>query len=257
MRSISFGTLTALTLLAAACGEQPTGAVETPLQEPLLAAVRCHADRQTLSCENGGETGMNRSVIIFGGQSRYVRLASSGTAYDSVTAPSQVQLPAGVTFSVIRTAGQHTCALGSDGAAYCWGRDLDGQLGNGSVLTANQESPSQVQMPAGVTFSTVEAAGNNGCAVGSDDHTYCWGRDVEGQLGNGTVLTANQPAPTQVQEPAGVRFTGVDIGNNHVCAIGSDGKAYCWGYDSTASSGTAASSPGISPRRPWWRPRRG
>lgn len=38
----------------------------------------------------------------------------------------------------------HTCALTPKGTAYCWGADTNGRLGNGSTLTSEQQSPSQV-----------------------------------------------------------------------------------------------------------------
>ena len=61
-------------------------------------------------------------------------------------------VPAGVTggvlFRAIAAGGSHTCALATDGAAYCWGRNATGQLGTGD--DHNQEVPTKVAAP--VTF---------------------------------------------------------------------------------------------------------
>ena len=48
-------------------------------------------------------------------------------------------MPANVTFSGLAAGGSHTCALGSDGKAYCWGTGGTGQLGNGA--TTDPEHP--------------------------------------------------------------------------------------------------------------------
>jgi alpha-tubulin suppressor-like RCC1 family protein len=62
-----------------------------------------------------------------------------------------VNAPAGVTFTQLTAGSWHTCGLGSDTQAYCWGNGSYGQLGNGN--TADQSSPAAVNAAAGVTFT--------------------------------------------------------------------------------------------------------
>jgi alpha-tubulin suppressor-like RCC1 family protein len=58
--------------------------------------------------------------------------------------PLEVQRPlATVDFIQVTAGARHTCAITSDGAAYCWGDGADGRLGTGR--TDSQPTPAQVE----------------------------------------------------------------------------------------------------------------
>jgi alpha-tubulin suppressor-like RCC1 family protein len=184
---------------------------------------------------------------VSGGQNHSCALTQAGKAYcwgGGQALPSPVEMPAGVSFTSISAGSGHNCALGSDGRAWCWGSDAQGQLGNGTTLTENQQSPLQVEMPAGVSFTSISARHLHTCALDSDSRAWCWGWDGYAQLGNGHTLTDNQPSPSQVQMPAGVTFSRVEAAAVHTCALGSDDRAYCWGSDTNGQlgNGTALGS---------------
>ncbi len=61
-----------------------------------------------------------------------------GTTTDRHT-PVAVLMPAGVTFTRLAAGFAHTCALTPAGAAYCWGVNDDGRLGDGT--TTDRLSP--------------------------------------------------------------------------------------------------------------------
>ena len=94
----------------------------------------------------------------------------------------------------------HTCALTTEGKAYCWGQDGNGQLGNNS--TTKSSIPVAVQMPAGVSFQSIVANGFHTCALTTEGKAYCWGWNGYGQLGNNS--TTDSRIPAAVQMPAGV-----------------------------------------------------
>ena len=100
----------------------------------------------------------------------------------------------------ISAANYHTCAVRSDGTAWCWGWDANGQLGNGAAA-GDQPAPTQVVGPGGTgtlqNVVDISAGEAHACAVRSDGTAWCWGNDGNGQLGNGAT-TGVQPAPTQV-----------------------------------------------------------
>lgn len=103
----------------------------------------------------------------------------------STTSASQpVPVGGGLTFQQISTLGEFTCGVVSDGFAYCWGRNDFGQLGNGS---ADPFSATPVQVGDGtLKFLSVSVGSHHACGVSEDGDAYCWGRNSEGALGDGT-----------------------------------------------------------------------
>ncbi|HHU07997.1 MAG TPA: hypothetical protein GXZ59_06605, partial [Clostridiaceae bacterium] len=68
-------------------------------------------------------------------------------------------------FNQISAGDSHTCALGSNNQAYCWGYNYDGQLGNGN--TTQQTTPvavSQGEIPAGVHLTQISTGSKHTCA---------------------------------------------------------------------------------------------
>jgi alpha-tubulin suppressor-like RCC1 family protein len=111
-----------------------------------------------------------------------------------------VGLPGGV--STITAGTYHTCAL-ANGAAYCWGGNTFGQLGNGQTIDSFE--PVQVQgLTTGVTaiaangYKTDPTGIDITCAAANGD-IYCWGANNFGQLGDGT--TNDSSVPVKVQFP--------------------------------------------------------
>ena len=88
------------------------------------------------------------------------------------------------------------------GAAYCWGRNNSGQLGDGT--RTDQSAPTVVA--GGILFRTISAgelftcgvAGTPGVSGGTSAtaaSVYCWGDNEYGQLGNSTASQSNN-SPT-------------------------------------------------------------
>jgi alpha-tubulin suppressor-like RCC1 family protein len=136
-----------------------------------------------------------------------------------------------LTFTQIAAGSNHACGLTAAGAAYCWGNNTYGQLGNNS--TTRSDVP--VAVSGGLTFASITAGQQHTCGrVGTA--LYCWGRDQVGQLGDDAPL-ANKLVPTVVA--GGFTWTAVSAGLYTTCGI-TGGNAYCWGYDGYGALGNDA-----------------
>lgn len=98
------------------------------------------------------------------------------------------------------TTGQwHTCAA-VDAGVTCWGDNRNGELGNDGGCTYNGQpgcesavSPYPVAV-AGITgpVEDLAAGWHHSCAM-VDGAVRCWGRNLDGQLGDGTTTTSDVP----------------------------------------------------------------
>ena len=123
------------------------------------------------------------------------------------------------------TGGFFTCAIVSDSTVQCWGRNQDGQLGNG-------DSTTDVPLPAPVQglgpVADFAAGGYHACAIMSDRTVKCWGRNVRGQVGDGTT-------DSPVVQPHAVgglsNVASLSLGTYHSCALLQDRTVQCWGQN--------------------------
>jgi alpha-tubulin suppressor-like RCC1 family protein len=135
------------------------------------------------------------------------------------------------TFTSITGGRYHTCGLTGAGAAYCWGDNDNGQLGDNT--TTERHTPVAVQQ-GGVTFASITAGWYHTCGLTGAGAAYCWGRNWVGQLGDNT--TTERSTPVAVQQ-GGVTFTSITAGNVHTCGLTSAGAAWCWGWNGRGQLG--------------------
>jgi alpha-tubulin suppressor-like RCC1 family protein len=149
----------------------------------------------------------------------------------SVSQPRSSFTNAGI--GSVAAGGSHSCAV-VGGAAWCWGSDASGQLGNGGSGSAAQASPVQTGYRTPLTgASQITAGTSHTCVTTTAGGAYCWGDDTFGQLGNGTLL-ASQPYAQGVTGIASV--TDLAAGGSGTCAIAA-ARAYCWGSNASGQLG--------------------
>lgn len=157
-----------------------------------------------------------------------------GSNENRLAAVDAVGLSSGST--AITTGYSHTCALGSGGAARCWGSNSNGQLGSGNLI--GQLAPAAVTgLSAGV--QAIAAGAYHSCAVTAGGAAQCWGQNSSGQLGDSSVL--ERPAPVT---PVGLGsgMATVAGGLYHSCALTSNGRVLCWGYNGSGQLGIPSSA---------------
>jgi alpha-tubulin suppressor-like RCC1 family protein len=124
--------------------------------------------------------------------------------------------------------GSQGLALLSDGTVMAWGRNADGQLGNGS----RERSDVPVPVPGLSGVTSIAASGGVSMALLGNGTVMDWGEDDNGQLGNGTTSEA---VTTPVQVSGLSEVTAIAAGGGYGLALLRNGTVMAWGAGGAAS----------------------
>jgi alpha-tubulin suppressor-like RCC1 family protein len=158
----------------------------------------------------------------------------NGTTTDS-TVPVRVKLPPGASASSVAAGASHVLALTGSGKAYGWGYNGYGQLGDGTTTDTDMPVRVHLSVPGTGRVTALFAGCYHSLALTSTGKVLAWGRNDEGQLGNGSKtdsLTA-----VKVALPAGTKATAVSAGCLHSLALTATGRVLAWGDNVAAELG--------------------
>src|SRR5216117_3884920 len=147
-------------------------------------------------------------------------------------------------FAAVSAGFLYSCGITAPGVAYCWGNDVEGQLGDGSTSI----SGTPVAVAGNLRFSSVSTGDYHTCGLTTNGTVYCWGRNDNGELGNGSTTWSSTP----VAVAGGLTFSAVSVGYDYSCAVTADGAAYCWGSNLAGRLGNGSTEqlqPGRRRRR--------
>ena len=178
-------------------------------------AAYCWGDNQLGELGTGSTTGPQTCTIGQTGFpcSRTPAAVGGGLAFTTLTGDSYY----------------FTCGLTQGGAAYCWGFNGDGELGDGTRTTRS----SPVAVAGGLTFASLSAGAFHACGLTPAGVGYCWGDNSYGQLGDGTQTFRTSPVPVS----GGATFASITAGGSHTCAVTTTGVTACWGLNSSGQLG--------------------
>eukprot|EP01083_Nonionella_stella_P090322 252349_1 len=210
----------------------------------------------------------NNRIKCFGknedGQLGYGDTTRRGKAQNSMggdnstrgDAPGQMgtnlsEIDFGLNFQVIDIASgyDHACALSTNKTIKCWGFNGFGQLGLGN--TYNQgDGPNEMGdhlsiVDLGSMFipMAIEIGKYHACVLSTTNKVKCWGRNTDGELGDGTY-GAKGDEPGEM----GDALAEIDFGTNfipaqlaagyfHTCALSTINTVKCWGLNNYGQLG--------------------
>jgi alpha-tubulin suppressor-like RCC1 family protein len=115
----------------------------------------------------------------------------------------------------------HSMSVCADKTVMAWGRNTDGQLGDGT----NSDSNIPVQVANLTDVIRVSAGKCHSVALKDNGTVWCFGNNESGQLGNGGTASSN--VPVQVSGLTGI--TSIAGGDDHTLALKDDGTVWTWG----------------------------
>lgn len=127
----------------------------------------------------------------------------------------------------------HSCGLTADGRLFCWGHGSHGQIGNGESKSVAR--PVQVLTAQKVTKFAL--MGRSTCAMRDDDKTYCWGHNGYYQVAVDPETTWDLPVLSLRPDEGDIVPVSFGFGEMHACALDDDGKAHCWGANTSGQLG--------------------
>jgi alpha-tubulin suppressor-like RCC1 family protein len=153
-------------------------------------------------------------------------------------------------------SGASTCALLSDQTVRCWGWGNGGRLGNDGF----SDSPLPVTVcsegsgPCGSlgNVRAIAVGGSHACALLGDGTARCWGANIYGEAGDGTVGNP-RPRPVPVCAPGAVscastnQLSGVvalETGQAFTCFLLKTGEVQCTGQNKYAQLGDGSGGTG-------------
>ena len=136
---------------------------------------------------------------------------------------------------------EHTCARSHDGGVKCWGEGADGRLGLGNtddVGAMNTPADTPTVDVGGVVVDICAGAAFS-CAVLENGDARCWGDAGQGKLGTNDNQNIGDTEPPSMSPPIqiGGDAIGIACGNQHACALLSDGAVRCWGVSNSGRLG--------------------
>jgi alpha-tubulin suppressor-like RCC1 family protein len=126
--------------------------------------------------------------------------------------------------SVVSANRNTTCAVKRDLTLWCWGLlaiDLDPLVTPAKFLYA--ATPAPVQIPLD-NVRSVAVGPTHTCANRVDDTVWCWGSNIAGQLGNGTITSSLTPVRARIS-----KVLSLDVGTDFSCAVRRTTSVWCWG----------------------------
>jgi alpha-tubulin suppressor-like RCC1 family protein len=152
--------------------------------------------------------------------------------------PRDVTMPPGVLFASINASENHTVALSTTGAAYAWGGNASGQLGNETFVSSN--IPVEVKMPEGVKFVSVQAGNGFSVALSTTGEAWGWGNGA-----NGSGVASN--VPVRVAQPESVTFVSISAYASFTAALTDGGFVYTWGANNEGQLGIGGRTARLTP----------
>ncbi|NDI34413.1 RCC1 domain-containing protein [Chengkuizengella sediminis] len=123
---------------------------------------------------------------------------------------------------------EHNLALDGEGKVWSWGRNNKGQLGVDPSLGHSKVALMVEELN---NIQAIAIGHEYSLALDDNGEVWSWGRNEDGQLGDGTLEDKFTPVPVLVDNEGNKlsNISAISAGYNHSLAMDDDGKIWAWG----------------------------
>ena len=226
--------------LAAGDGALAVYTTTSPLRQP-TQTVSNDTDWSFVSAGTfRGQAIRNNGSLYVWGSNNTGSLGINATSPGEASSP--IQVGSLTTWSYIQSNDAHCVATKTDGTAWSWGNNDQGQLGVNDTI--NRSSP--VQIGSLTNWKQIHHVDDDGSVgIKFDGTMWAWGGNNYGQLGLNIASTANRSSPVQIGSDSDWDSM---IGNAQtVWAIKDNGTLWSWGNNDFGQVGDNTSINRSSP----------
>ena len=134
-------------------------------------------------------------------------------------------------WATVSAGSEHSLAVTANGELWTWGRNTEGQLGDGT--TTNRNVPIRIGTES--NWATVSAGSGYSLAVTTNGQLWAWGFNLNGRTGLGIGDWSNTLVPTRVG--SAYNWATVSAGSDHSHAVTTNGELWAWGWNSSGITG--------------------
>jgi hypothetical protein len=129
---------------------------------------------------------------------------------------------AGPALDVISTSPSHACGLDASNAAWCWGRNREGQLG--LETTDASSHPTILEVETTERFRMISAAEGYTCGIALNGSLWCWGNFPSPAFSNHYADRRGTP----IELIRNLDFVSLSTTASSVCAMTAAGRVHCF-----------------------------
>ena len=148
----------------------------------------------------------------------------------------------------VSIGSNHTIAIDHDGKLWTWGRNHNGQLGNGVVSATNALIPVQIGTDTDWVYASgggeVASAGRAyNLALKANGELWAWGNQDNGKVGL-VDTSGNRAIPGKIESdvPWQTSPGSISAGGAHSLGIKEDGTLWAWGYGANGRLGNMSTT---------------
>ncbi len=166
------------------------------------------------------------------GRNRYGQLGD-GLSTTNVDIPIQVET--GKDWKYVSLGAYHTLAIKANGSLWGWGRNIEGQLGDGTII----QRTTPIQIGTATDWKTISTALTHSVGVKTNGTIWFWGNIVSGTFS----ITSSTP----IQIGSASDWTAISAGSGHILALKSNGTIWAWGLNNFSQLGLGNTTNMVAP----------